>query len=450
MITLCASHSGLLSCQIRRAVLAAGLSLFLSASSIHAGDTRPAHQDDVLSDMSLEDLMKLTVVSATLHTQAIQEAPASISVISADDIQKYGYRTLAEALDSIRGLYISTDRSYSFLGARGISTPGDYGSRFLLLINGHPMPDPIYDMSGVLEERLGIDMDLIKQIEVVHGPASALYGSNAVLCTINIITRTASEMPRVHASLETGTLGEKKLESGFARTWDGASLMVSSSLFDYGGEHSIFIPHYAVPETGFGRAISMDGQTGGHFFANLTAGGWTFTAMMGQRRKIMPISYGETIFNDRGTRAFDTRSYVEALYSRPFWHGELEWRTSYDWYRFRGVYRYALNEGVVEDNREYDFTEWAGSRLTWRKDSGKAGATTLGVETRIDIQTLQSNFDVEPRREDYVHIDKPDRSTGFFAQHEIPLSKHWKAVGGARFDTSVYRRSSISPRAALI
>src|SRR5689334_17744805 len=82
-------------------------------------------------NMSLEQLMDVTIVSATLHRQRIGDAPASVSVVTAEDIRKYGYRTIAEALGSVRGLYISTDRSYTFLGARGVSTPGDYGSRYI-------------------------------------------------------------------------------------------------------------------------------------------------------------------------------------------------------------------------------------------------------------------------------------------------------------------------------
>src|SRR3954449_10585075 len=77
--------------------------------------------------MDLDQLMDIEVVSASLHRQGIGDAPANVSVIKAVDIRRFGYRTLAEALNSVPGLYVTTDRSYAYLGSRGLSTPGDFG-----------------------------------------------------------------------------------------------------------------------------------------------------------------------------------------------------------------------------------------------------------------------------------------------------------------------------------
>ena len=94
-----------------------------------------AAQADI-AQLPLEQLMQMEVRTASRYAQTALEAPAVVSVVTADDIRLFGYRTLAEVLGSMRGLYVSYDRSYHYLGTRGFATPGDYNTRVLLLVNG--------------------------------------------------------------------------------------------------------------------------------------------------------------------------------------------------------------------------------------------------------------------------------------------------------------------------
>src|SRR5579863_20248 len=93
-----------------------------------------------LLDMSIEDLMKVDVNSvygASRYKQRVAETPASVTVITADEIRRYGYRTLADILASVPGFYVTYDRGYSYLGVRGFGPPGDYNSRILIMVDGH-------------------------------------------------------------------------------------------------------------------------------------------------------------------------------------------------------------------------------------------------------------------------------------------------------------------------
>lgn len=99
--------------------------------------------------------------------------------------------TLSDALASLPGLYSTYDRQYHFLGARGLSLPGDFNSRVLVTINGNRINDATYDQ-GPTGRDFPLDINMIERIEFIPGPGSAVYGQNAMLGVINIITRSGS------------------------------------------------------------------------------------------------------------------------------------------------------------------------------------------------------------------------------------------------------------------
>src|SRR3984957_3665237 len=138
--------------------------------------------------LSIEDLTHAKVFSASKHLEDSRQAPSSVSTITAEDIRRYGWRKLGAALSSLRGFHTSYDRNYTYLGVRGILRPGDYNSRVLLLVNGHRMNDNVFDNAFIGTE-FQLDLDLIDHIEVVRGPSSSLFGTNAVFGVINVITR---------------------------------------------------------------------------------------------------------------------------------------------------------------------------------------------------------------------------------------------------------------------
>ena len=147
-----------------------------------------------LSELSLEDLMRLDagrVFGASERSQPVTEAPASVSFITAEDIARYGYRSLADILHGVRGLYVSDDRNFSFLGARGFGKPGDYNSRILLLVNGHRVNDNVFGQAEIGAE-FGLDPATFERVEIIRGPASSLYGDSAFFAVVNVITRTGA------------------------------------------------------------------------------------------------------------------------------------------------------------------------------------------------------------------------------------------------------------------
>ena len=122
---------------IRRALITLLFSLPILAYP-SGSDTNQVPRD--LTELSLEALMEIEVpkvYGASKFEQKTTEAPSSITVISSDEIKRYGYRTLADVLQSVQGFHVSYDRNYAFLGARGVSL-GDFNSRILLLVERPP------------------------------------------------------------------------------------------------------------------------------------------------------------------------------------------------------------------------------------------------------------------------------------------------------------------------
>ena len=195
-----------------------------------------------LNSMTLEQLMQVRIEGAALHPQTLEDAPASVTVITAEDIRKYGYRTLGEALASVRGFYVTNDRTYETVGVRGFSLPGDYASHLLVLVNGHNMADNVFNYMLYFENDFPIEMNLIKQVEIIRGPASALYGSNAMFATVNIITKSPEEVGPLTLTDDTGSFGEKKGQIVAAGTLGSARFLFSGSVFNNSGESPLYFP----------------------------------------------------------------------------------------------------------------------------------------------------------------------------------------------------------------
>lgn len=168
----------------------------------------------------MEQLLTMEVYSASKFAQSLSEAPTVASVITAEDIRNFGWRTLGEALASVRGLYVTSDHNYDYLGARGFLRPGDYNTRFLLLIDGYRVNDAVYDQAPIGSD-FPLDLKLVERIEYVPGAGSVMYGSNAFFGVINVITKSGRSLAGTRAGIDIGTFGERRARASYG--WETAS-----------------------------------------------------------------------------------------------------------------------------------------------------------------------------------------------------------------------------------
>ncbi|MBA4322840.1 MAG: TonB-dependent receptor, partial [Odoribacter sp.] len=121
-------------------------------------------QINKLFEMSFSDLMNQEVITSSKFVQKSSEAASSIGIITADEIKNFGYKTLGEVLNSQRGMYLSNDKNYLYVGSRGFSRPTDYNNRFVILIDGHIMNEVVYG-SAFMGNELAINLANVEKIE---------------------------------------------------------------------------------------------------------------------------------------------------------------------------------------------------------------------------------------------------------------------------------------------
>ena len=151
----------------------------------------------------LEGLLNENVVVAASKTSEVgTTAPATVTTVTAEDLRRYGIRTLAEAIDFLSlGAVTSDSQHVVDIGARGVLIPNDNGDHMLLLVNGHTQNEPLFGRA-VFGRGASIPLEMVDHIEVILGPGSVLYGSNAMLGVINVVTKHAKDWSGVHGVAE--------------------------------------------------------------------------------------------------------------------------------------------------------------------------------------------------------------------------------------------------------
>lgn len=406
-----------------------------------------------LKSLSIEQLMDIPVVyGASKHEQKVTEAPSSISVINADQIKKFGYRTLADALRSVRGLYTRYDRNYGYLGVRGMNRPGDWGGRILLLLDGHRMNDPITDGAGILTDFI-LDIDLVDRIEVIRGPGSSLYGNNAFFAVINVVSRRGRDLQGLEIMGRTASYGTYEGRTSYGKRFDnGLEMLLSGSYLDSGGHRQLSFDNL-LDHTQL-TALKLDGDSDYRLYGSLAYGDFSIQTAYNHREKAIPTATQGTIFNDRRTRTIDDRLIAELNYHHKF-ANELETkaRLYYDWSRNNGYYPYASvddnGSGINILNKDNLVASWWGSELQISKRLFDKHLLTLGGEYRGKFDVTVQNFDIEPRFLNANTHGSP-QFYSFYGQDEYTLLPNLTINAGFRYDHFSTFGDTFNPRAAVI
>ncbi|MBU0593186.1 MAG: TonB-dependent receptor [Gammaproteobacteria bacterium] len=399
-----------------------------------------------LTSLSIEQLLNVEVFTASKFTQKVNEAPSTVSIISAEDIRRYGYRTLADALKSLRGVYVAYDRNYSYLGTRGFGRPGDFNTRILLLIDGYRLNDNIFDQAP-LGTDFPLDMALIERIEYVPGPGSAIYGANAFFGVINVITKQGKALGGTELSLDLASLGTTKARASLGRTLDnGSDLLLSVSGFDSKGKDRYF-PEFDDPASNNGVAQNLDYDRYQQFFAKWIQGAVTLTASMDDRKKGIPTASYAQVFNDPRSHTVDQHTFLKLAYTDTLSpkldiHGAVYYGET----RYSGDFAEAQ---PTPTNKDGSTGKWWGAEARLLSTAWSGQKIVAGVEARQDIERSIFNYDTPPYVSN-LDINPKKYVNAVYMQDEITLNEKFILNAGIRYDHDSESGNSTNPRLAMI
>jgi outer membrane receptor for ferrienterochelin and colicin len=207
--------------------------------------------------LSLVDLLniEISVASTTKLTQ--RESPGIVTVISSDEIESSGARDLIDVLRTVPGLSFGHDVE----GVIGLSSRGNWGheGKILLLVDGQEQNEILYSTTQFGNH---YDVNQIQRIEIIRGPGSAIYGGNAELGVINIITKSGSDIDGVTGSISygqtEGQLGRANLSVGIGKEIKGWNFSAQTFLGKANRSNSPFTDIYGDQVSGTNGSSEID------------------------------------------------------------------------------------------------------------------------------------------------------------------------------------------------
>lgn len=431
--------------RIRLPSLSVALCLALSAPAAMA------QSGSDLAAVPFEQLVKREVVTGSTLARQISDSPSAVAIVTAEDIRAYGYRTIGDVINSMRGLYTTSDRRYQYLGGRGFGAPGDYTGRIMVLIDGYVTQDTLFNQAYIDESGL-LDLALVERVEYVPGTGSVTYGNNAMLGIINIVTRKGGDFNTAQLSAEAGSHDTYRQRATFGKRFaNGADLLLSASALAAQGQN-LYFPAYDTPANNHGWANGIDDERNQRFFGKFSYEGFAVEAGYVDRKKTVPIKATEySVFNAPFT-IDDANGYLNASYETDL--GLYLYSAS------RFYFGHYAHEGqrVIDDPTPYarrkHRAEWWGVDQKFIGKWFASHSIMLGMEYRNDFsQYLSRDYAYPDGRIDSASSVKENYSrntTSVYVADEYRFHDRWHLNVGVRYDKASDLDGNWSPRVALI
>jgi outer membrane receptor protein involved in Fe transport len=425
----------------RRAALASVISALAGAAFAGSGAEDPPD----LTGLSLEELAEVDIVyAASKRPQSEREVPSFVTVLTADQIRQFGWRTLADALRSLPSFYVTDDRNYSYVGVRGFNRPGDYSTRILLLLDGLRTNNNIYDQAFIGAE-FPLDVDLIDRIEVIRGPGASMYGNSAFFAVVNVVSKRGRQVQGAEAAAGIGGFGARGARATWGKRYaDGFDVLASASLGGKDGER-LYFPEFDTPETNHGISEGNDSEAFRSLFLSLGKNGFELEAAHAWHRKGIPTAAFETNFNDPRSRTWDESTLVQLRHDHSIGSElSLSEHLNYGRYAYSGHYAYGSDnspDSALGESWGFD------THGTW---SGlPRQVLTFGGEYQDNFKQDQKAYET-PSSAPMMDLHDSDHRWALFLQDEVTLHRGVVLYAGLRHDNALELSGRWSPRFGLV
>ncbi len=376
------------------------------------------------------------VQAASRSALSVDQAPASVTIITREELRAFGYLTVAEALEGVRGFFFTDDRIYTYVGIRGFSPPGDLNTRVLTLYDGHAMNE-VWAGQGFSARDLDVDLGEVERLEVVRGPTSLLFGSGAFFGVINVVPRDHLGQGRnVEATAGVGAQGAAKGRVTGSLGQGARTLLVSAAGYRASGAETTDLGD-------LGLVRGLDGESVYGASARARFDGFTVQAKWNLRHKDAPTAPHGSAVGLAGTRYTDARGHVELKYERQLGALSLAARAAYDGSRYVGSYATGAT-GATAFLFDGGGADWGSAELRggYRLFTGNTLSLALEGQGQAAYQQLLGSPTRDPHQRAFVSaslLDEWQVGTRAFLQAGVRADQY--------FDLT---EVALSPRAAAV
>ena len=383
----------------------------LLLSAVGGVSAQPAQLAD-LADLSIEELGNIQVTSVSKHAERLSDAPASIYVITGEEIRRSGATRLPEALRLAPNLEVAQANANTYaISARGFN--GTTANKLLVLVDGRAVYTPLF--SGVFWDAQDVPLEDVERIEVISGPGATLWGANAVNGVINVITRRSSDTQGGLAYARAGNL-----ERGYGARY-GGTLGDTGSYRLYGRSFDVFNTSSAS------GASASDGWTRGQ------VGFRTDWGTAGNGFTLQGDAYQGKVDQAVGDDSTISGGNLLGRWNRDLaqWGG-LQVQTYFDNTQRDIPGTFAEHLNIFDFEFQHSLRPIGWHAITW------GGGYRYGVDHVTNSAILA-----------FLPPDRNLRWSDVFAQDEIALRHDLRLTLGAKFENNYYTGTDFMPSVRL-